>query len=117
MELSYEVAEDGSLTNIRFAGLDGRECVSSVKGALGLLKITNPAVTFTARCKAGLYDNISDAEYDRLRKTIESVSLLWQYGDNPDGGLTEYAMNPLMLLANAIELISRQAVELHQDPM
>ncbi len=115
MELSYEVAGDGSLTNIRFDGLDGRECVSSVKEALGVLKITNPAVTFTAHCKTGLYDNISDAEYDRLLKTIEYVSLLWQYGDNPDGGSTEYAMNPLMLLANAIEMISSQAAKLHQN--
>ena len=46
MELIYEFDPSQRIVNARFEGLDGTESVTSVKDALCLLKIRNPAVKF-----------------------------------------------------------------------
>lgn len=114
MELSYEMCEDGSVINARFEGLNGCEHITSVKQALTMLKVQNPAVDFANAAKAGMYDAVSDEEYARMLSAVECISLLWRYdGDEPADKSTRAEMNVLMLLANAIELISRQNVRLH----
>lgn len=45
MELLFDFDERQWLTNVRFSGLDGSESVTSIKDALSLLKIRNPAST------------------------------------------------------------------------
>lgn len=114
MELLYEMRKDGSVVNARFEGLSGCERVTSVKQALNMLKVQNPAVGFTKAVKAGMYDNVSDEEYERMLSAVERISLLWHYdGDEPADKSTRSEMNVLMLLANAIEMISRQNVRPH----
>lgn len=108
MELQYDVNTDGSIVNARFDGLTGCEPVTSLKQALGLLQVKNPAVVFTENAKAGLYDNIPDADYNRMLQAVEAISLLWRYdGDTPEGKSTQPHLNALTLLANAIEMIGR----------
>ena len=114
MELSYEIHEDGSVINARFEGLNGCERVTSVKQALNVMKVENPAVRFARDAKAGMYDNMSDEEYVRMLRAVECISMLWRCdGDEPADKSTRTEMNALMLLANAIETISRQNVRLH----
>lgn len=108
MELVYDVADDGSIVNARFEGLTGCEHVSSLKQALELLQVRNPAVVFTKDAKDGVYDHISDKDYYRMLAAVESISILWRHeGDYPEGKSTQPSLNPLTLLVNAIELISR----------
>lgn len=116
MELSYEMREDGSVVNTCFEGLNGCERVTSVKQALTMLKVKNPAIRFAEDAKAGRYDSVSDEEYERILSTVECISLLWRYdGDEPADKSTRQEMNVLMLLANAIETISRQNVRLRSQ--
>lgn len=108
MELKYDVTDDGKIVHARFDGLTGLEGVSSLKQALELLQIDNPAVIFTRAAKSGLYDHVPDKEYYRLLDVVDTISVLWRCeGDQPEGKSTRPSLNPLMLLANAIELISR----------
>lgn len=117
MELIYDVTSDGSVINAHFAGLTGCEPVTSIKQALKLLQIENPAIVFTKSAKAGVYDHISDAEYYRMLDTVECIALLWRYdGDTPEDKSTQQSMNALTLLANAIELISQLHAQLRQAP-
>lgn len=117
MELKYEVGADGSIINTQFEGLDGRERVTSVKQALGVLQIENPAIVFTRNAKAGLYDCISDAEYNRMLAIVEHIALLWRNnGDIPEGKSTQPHLNVMVLLANAIEMIGQMHMQLQQFP-
>ena len=65
MELIYEFDPSQRIVNTRFEGLDGTESVTSVKDALCLLKIRNPAVKFAETVQSGGYNDTSDAEYER----------------------------------------------------
>lgn len=110
MELAYDFDKNGNIVNVRFEGLDGRERVTSLKQALTVLQVRNPAVAFTENVKSGLYDHVSDEEYERMLHTVEAVSLLWRYKeDQQEDKSTQLSMNALMLLANAIETIGRQS--------
>ena len=106
MELIYEFDPSQRIVNARFEGLDGTESVTSVKDALCLLKIRNPAVKFAETVQSGGYNDTSDAEYERRLNTIEFISGLWRYPDAPKEAKTEYEMNVLTLLAAAIEALS-----------
>lgn len=115
MELKYDVNSDGIIVNAQFDGLTGCERVSSLKQALELLQVKNPAVIFTQDAKNGVYDHISDKEYYRMLSAVEAISLLWRYeGDQPKDKSTQPSLNVLMLLANAVELISRMYLLIRQ---
>lgn len=113
MELHYKFNKDYSMENVVFDGLNGREYITSTKDALNLMKIKNPALAFCEEAKAGLYDSISDEEYQQALDTIQCVKSLWRYPGEAEG-TSRTEMNILMLLANAIELVSRQNAELRQ---
>lgn len=115
MELKYELDGDGNIVNARFEGLTGCESVTSIKQALGLLQVENPAVTFTKAAKSGLYDRTPDREYYRMLSAVEAISLLWRYeGDQPKDKSTQSRMNVMTLLANAIEMISKMYLLIRQ---
>ena len=115
MELKYDVNSGGIIVNAHFDGLTGCERVSSLKQALELLQVENPAVIFTQDAKNGVYDHISDKEYYRMLSAVEAISLLWRYeGDQPKDKSTQPSLNVLMLLANAVELISRMYLLIRQ---
>ncbi len=117
MELQYDVTSDGSISNVHFNGLDGCERVTSVKQALSVLQVENPAVIFTKNAKSGLYDHISDADYYRMLATVERIALLWRYDDDqPLDKSTQQSLNVLTLLANAITMIGKMHVQLRQTP-
>lgn len=111
MDLVFDFDGQQSIVNARFDGLDGSESVTSVKDALALLKIRNPAINFAEAVRSGAYDKVSDAEYHRMLETIEFIQKLWRYTDEPEDAPTKYEMNPLMLLANALEALSRFNVQ------
>lgn len=115
MELKYDVNSDGIIVNAQFDGLTGSEPVTSLKQALGLLQVENPAVIFTKDAKDGVYDHISDKEYYRMLSAVEAISLLWRYeGDQPKDKSTQPRMNVMTLLANAIEMISKMYLLIRQ---
>ncbi len=111
MEMDWKFNQDGSLEHITFQGLNGSEFVGNLKSALDLLKIKNPTSTFADRVKTGEFDNMLDDEYCMIYRAIDSVSSLWYYPDvQEEDELAQCEMNVLMLLANAIEVISKQDV-------
>ncbi len=116
MELLYDFDQSQGLANVEFHGLDGTESVTSVKDALRLLKIKNPAVKFASAVKHGAYNDVPDAEYKRMLDTITFISDLWRYPDTPPEAKTEYEINALMLLANAIEALSMFNVQYQMEP-
>ena len=107
MELLFDFDEHQGLTNIRFSGLDGSKPITSVKEALSLLKIRNLASTFRDALECMMYDNMTDEEYGQMLDTIKFLQELWRYPDEPGEAQKKYEMNVLMLLANAIEALSR----------
>ena len=115
MELKYDVNSDGIIVNAHFNGLTGCERVSSLKQALELLKVENPALIFMKDVKDGVYDHFTDADYNRMLSAVEAISLLWRYeGDLPEGKTTQPSMNVMTLLANAIEMISKMHLLIRQ---
>jgi len=108
MEMDWKFNEDGSLERITFQGLNGSEFTGNLKSALDMLKIKNPTSTFADRVKTGEFDNTLDEEYIKICEAVQYVSSLWHYPDAQEGELAQCEMNALMLLANAIEEISRQ---------
>lgn len=115
MKLKYDVADDGSIVNAHFDGLTGCEPVTTLKQALTLLQIKNPALVFTEDAKAGVYDHVPDKDYYRLLAAVESISILWRHaGDYSEGKPTQPSLNPLTLLANAVELIGQMHAQLQQ---
>ena len=84
MQLKYKFGADGLMTDIWFDGLDESERVTSVSEAMTKLRVKNPAVVFTEKAKAGVFDEISDEEYYSLLSSIECIAMLWRYeGDRP----------------------------------
>ncbi|MDE6995922.1 MAG: hypothetical protein K2P41_16150 [Lachnospiraceae bacterium] len=117
MELIFDFDQRQGLANIGFHGLDGTESVTSIKDALRLLKIRNPAVNFAEAAKHGAYNDVPDAEYKRMLDTITFISELWRYPDEPGEGEQKCEINVLMLLANAIEALSMFNVQCQmQEP-
>ena len=107
MELIFDFDDRQGIVNARFDGLDGSESVTSVKDALCLLKIRNPAKAFAEDVRSGEYNDVSDTEYGRMLETVKFISSLWCYTDESREALQKYEMNALMLLANAIEALSQ----------
>ena len=105
MDFQYDY---GSLERIAFEGLNGCETVRDMKNALELLKIENPKRTFQERVRAGEYDDTPEDEYLQIVDAVEFIATLWRYPDAKTGELAQPAMNVLMLLANAIEMCSKQ---------
>ena len=105
MDFQYDY---GSLKHIAFEGLNGCESVRDLKNALELLKIENPKRTFQARVRAGEFDDTPEDEYRQIVSAVEFLATLWRYPDAQAGELAQPAMNVLMLLANAIEMCSKQ---------
>lgn len=107
MDLLYDFDSRQGLTRVRFDGLDGGERVTSVKEGLNLLKIRNPAKTFSEAVRGGAYNDVPDEEYRRMLETIKYLSSMWCYMDEPGETPPKGKMNALMLLANAIEALSQ----------
>lgn len=108
MKMNFNYDNYGSLEHITFEGLNGCETVRDMKNALELLKIENPKCTFHDRVKAGEFDDTPDDEYMQIVSAVDFVATLWRYPDAQEGELAQPAMNVLMLLANAIEVCSKQ---------
>lgn len=114
MKMAYRFDKDYSVTDILFRGLDGREQVTSTKEALQLMRIRNPSVDFIADVKKGVYNNLSDEDYQKALDTIQCLQGLWRAPGEPADAKTEYEMNPLVLLSNAIQVITSQHVQLEK---
>lgn len=111
MKLNYTLGKDYSMENVEFEGLNGREYVTSTKDALNVMKIDNPAIEFGNKSRNGDFDDMSDEEYYEMLDTVKCITALWLYpGEREDNP----SMNILSLLANAITLLSQQAVELRK---
>lgn len=115
MELIFDFDQRQGLANVEFHGLDGTESVTSIKDALRLFKIRNPAVNFAEAVKHGAYNDVPDAEYKRMLDTMTFISELWRYPDEPGEAPAKYEMNVLMLLANAIKALSQFNVQYQMD--
>ena len=90
--------------HVTFEGLSGQEFAGSLKEALGILKIENPAAGLREDLKKGRYN---DEELEPVIQAVRLISSIWQdpeRGSSPNG---EEEMNILMLLAAAFEMISR----------
>lgn len=108
MTMDFGYKEGGSLERIMFQGLNGREPARNLKNALELLRIENPMCTFHNRVRTGEFDSIPDDDYRQLVDTMKFIGSLWRYPDAKEGEDTVSEMTVLMLLANAIETVSRQ---------
>ncbi|MBD5097986.1 MAG: hypothetical protein HDT35_00205 [Clostridiales bacterium] len=107
MDLLFDFDNHQGIINVRFDGLIGLERVTSVKEALGLLKIRNPAINFSKAARGGAYDDMTDEAYKRMLDTVKFISSMWCYMDEPGEAPQRSEMNALMLLANAIEALSQ----------
>lgn len=108
MKMDFQYDDYGSLEHITFEGLNGCETVRDLKNALELLKIDNPKRTFRDRVKAGEFDDTPEDEYRQIVDAVEFIATLWRYPDAQVGELAQSEVNVLMLLANAIEMCSKQ---------
>ena len=107
MDIHFDFDLFRRIHNVRFEGLDGTEPVTSVKDALGRIKIRNIGTTFAENAQALKYDDMTDEEYGRMLEHVKFLSTLWRYPDAPRGAPQEYEMNALMLLTNALELLCK----------
>ncbi len=113
MDMVFGFGGDSSLEGVRFDGLTGHEYVMSTKDAVNVMQVRNPAIAFCQDTEAGAYDEVPDEEYAQMLYTVKAIERLWRRpGETEDSARSE--MNVLMLLANAMELISRQDVELRR---
>lgn len=108
MTMDFKYDNYGSLEHITFQGANGCEPARDLKNALELLKIDNPKRTFMDRVKAGEFDSISDDEYKQIVDAVDFAASLWRYPDAREWESAQSEMNVLMLLANAIEVASKQ---------
>ena len=108
MVMEYELNENGCMEHITFIGLNGNEFTGNVKSALELLKIESPAVTFANSVRAGEYDDTPEDEYVRTVNAVDFMASLWCYPDERESDFKHGELNVLMLLANALETVSRQ---------
>lgn len=108
MKMDFKYDGHGSLDHITFQGLNGCETARDLKNALELLKIENPKSTFMDRVKSGEFDDTPDDEYEQIVSAVDFAASLWRYPDAREGEPAQSEMNVLMLLANAIEVASKQ---------
>lgn len=108
LELRFDFDDCQRFTNIRFMGLDGAERVT-VKQALGLMEVRNPVATFRDNINCLAYEHVTPEEFQGMLNTVKLIDSMWRYKDEPGEAPT---MNALMLLANAIELVSKLYAEL-----
>lgn len=108
MKMDFQYDNYGSLEHITFEGLNGCETVRDMKNALELLKVENPKRTFQERVRAGEFDDTPEDEYLQIVDAVEFVATLWRYPDAKVAEIAQPEMNVLMLLANAIEMCSKQ---------
>ncbi len=108
MKMNFQYDNYGSLEHITFEGLNGCETVRDMKNALELLKIENPKRTFQERVRSGEFDDTPEDEYRQIVSAVDFAATLWRYSDAKVGELAQLEMNVLMLLANAIEVCSKQ---------
>ena len=107
MKLSCKVKEDFTLQNVAFTDCTGLERVNNVKEALGVLRLENPAVAFVEAAKEGRFNDMSDEDYQGLLSTFKCISNLFRYPDDPADAKAQSKMNVLVLLANAIQELTR----------
>ena len=113
MQLKYNFGANGLMTDIWFDGFDENERITSVSQAMTKLRVRNPAVDFTEEVKSGLFDEVSEEEYYSMLSSIECIAMLWRYnGDRPADKSTRMEVNVLTLLANAINLLTSQNIQL-----
>ena len=115
MKMKFKFNADGLITDTWFDGLNGSDRVTSVSEAMTKLRVKNPAVVFTEEAKAGAFDELSDEVYNAILRSVECIALLWRYkGDTPANKSTRIETNVLTLLANAMELLTRQNIQLEK---
>lgn len=112
MEMTYTICQDYTIRDLEFAGLTGNERVFSVKEALTYLTITNPSMAFAEAVKEGVFNELTDNEYENLLSTTRCIAGLFRYDDTEETMLAE--MNVLMLLRNAITQLVKQDVTIRQ---
>lgn len=100
------------LTNVQFEGFDGWESARTVKDAVDLMLVDNPAKTFAQKMKGGAYENAPEACVAREAQVVNILSELWKYPN--DKNTNAPTLNVMMLLANALTLIA-QNVEYFDD--
>ena len=104
MKMNYRFTEDFCMEDVSFEGLSGQEFAGSLKEALGILKIENPAAGLREDIKKGRY---KDEELESVLEVMKRISSLWHNPKKQSSSKEEGEMNVLMLLAAAFELISR----------
>lgn len=110
MQIKFSFIPDSDeLHKIKFEGMKGSECCSTVKDALRLLQIENPAAVFAANYKRGMYDCTPDRFIARDAAVINYISELWHQED--DGEMIKF-VNVVTLLANSLALNIKLAREL-----
>lgn len=105
MELKFDYSESGRVINLRFEGLTGCEQVSSVKEALNVMQIKNPAIAFTQDVRAGLFDSMPEQAFEQMLGDVGRVARLWRNLEEQTDKPTRQQINPLALLLNAMETI------------
>ena len=88
--------------------------MSDMKEALNMLKIENPAVSFSNDFRNGVYGDVSEEERQLMRDTVKCISSLWQYKDVPEGISAQHEMSVLLPLINAVELVNRLYAQLRE---
>lgn len=110
MQVKYNfVPESDELYKIRFEGMKGTEHCATVKDALRLLQIENPAASFANNMKRGMYDCTPDRFIARDAAVTNYISELWHQED--DDEMIKF-VNVLTLLANSLALNVKLAKEL-----
>lgn len=104
MKMNYRFTEDFCMEDVSFEGLSGQEFAGSLKEALGILKVENPVAGLREDIKKGRY---KDEELESVLEVVKRISSLWHNPKKQSSSKEEGEMNVLMLLAAALELISR----------
>lgn len=109
MKMNYRFTEDFCMEDVSFEGLSGQEFAGSLKEALGILKLENPVAGLREDLKKGRY---KDEELESVLAVMKLISSLWHDPEKEPSAKEEEEKNILMLLAAALELISRLQAEL-----
>lgn len=115
MKLSYKFNPDATIREVEFTGCHGLERAGTLKEALGILQIENPAPSFMQEARAGMFHSTPYAQLDRYATTIGHISWLFRYPNEPLTSPPRPQMNALALLANAITEIARLNVLLRRQ--
>lgn len=74
MKMNYRFTEDFCMEDVSFEGLSGKEFAGSLKEALSILKVENPAVDLLEDLKKGCY---KDGELEPALEAVKLISSLW----------------------------------------